>query len=937
MVRESHARIIRGPRRSNPRRALPRGAHARYSPAALASRSYFRFRSARAARLWLALFCALGALSVSASSRLAFAQRDAGARSMDAGISAPDASAMALSEAGAITAYDDDWTSGSAPEASVTAPDASAQSGEGQGEGCEGPRIARVRWRGLMRVNAGDLGGSVRTREGACYDRGRLQQDARALWNTGFFHDVQAAVEPADEGGVEVRFVIVERPSIGSVRFEGHDAVEEEKLRETVDLREGAVLNESAVRRNVQRLRDLYAEKGYFLSEIRYELVRRTDADNESDVVFRIRENAQVQVRAVNFVGNQNITDDELRGSIQTQAAGFFSFLTSTGTYREETFRNDIDLLHAAYYDRGYLNVEIGTPRIALSADRRWLDVTLPVREGPRYRVGRLQIQEVDDDANEIEPLGGRRRVREMLHFNPGDWFSRQTIGRDILALQTYYRDAGYANVEVRPDVQPRTDRQSVDLTFRVQRGALTTIHRIVIRGNTKTADRVIRRELAIVEGERYNETRYQDSRRRAMALGFFERVDLSTETVEGRPDRVIVNVEVTEKPTGTFQVGAGVSSVETFILTAQIQQQNLFGRGQGFSLQAQVSPLRQIFAFRFVEPYLFDSNWTAAVDVYNTLRAFANFSRTATGGAISSGYPLLGTNDLRLALTYTAEYVGVNRGGASTLLSGQVANVAINTNPPVTGVFRSGFTSALGLSLTADTRDNRIQATSGVFARLGIDWSDRLLGSFSPDALTNGTTPPFEYLRMSAALQFYVPLFAGIVFKSRVNAGLIVSRNSDGVPLGERFFLGGILDVRGYRLRTLGPVLQLPSSVDPNAGFLNFNIGGNAMFFYNTELEFPVPFIERVGLRAVIFHDAGNTWNTESKWCETPRTFMSDPSPLVSACGFNPTLLRTSVGFGLRWFSPLGLLRFEWGFPLYRALSYEDPSVFEFTIGNSF
>jgi outer membrane protein insertion porin family len=348
--------------------------------------------------------------------------------------------------------------------------------------------------------------------------------------------------------------VIVERPSIGSVRFEGHDAVEEEKLRETVDLREGAVLNESAVRRNVQRLRDLYAEKGYFLSEIRYELVRRTDADNESDVVFRIRENAQVQVRAVNFVGNQNITDDELRGSIQTQAAGFFSFLTSTGTYREETFRNDIDLLHAAYYDRGYLNVEIGTPRIALSADRRWLDVTLPVREGPRYRVGRLQIQEVDDDANEIEPLGGRRRVREMLHFNPGDWFSRQTIGRDILALQTYYRDAGYANVEVRPDVQPRTDRQSVDLTFRVQRGALTTIHRIVIRGNTKTADRVIRRELAIVEGERYNETRYQDSRRRAMALGFFERVDLSTETVEGRPDRVIVNVEVTEKPTGRFR-----------------------------------------------------------------------------------------------------------------------------------------------------------------------------------------------------------------------------------------------------------------------------------------------------------------------------------------------------------------------------------------------
>jgi|LNFM01.1.fsa_nt_gb outer membrane protein insertion porin family len=853
-----------------------------------------------------------------------------------------DGGAASTLEASALAQYDDDWTAGSSADAAPTGDASAARAStgsddDGQGAGCEGPRVLRVRWRGLLRVNAGDLGGSVRTRVGVCYDRARLQQDARALWNTGFFHDVQVAVETADEGGVEVRFVIVERPSIGTVRFEGHDAVEEEKLRETVDLREGAVLNESAVRRNVQRLRDLYAEKGYFLAEVRYEIVRRTDADNESDVVYRIRENAQVQVRAVNFVGNHNITDDELRGSIQTQAAGFFSFLTSTGTYREETFRNDIDLLHAAYYDRGYLNVEIGTPRIALSADRRWLDITLPVREGPRYRVGRVGLQEVDEDNNEIDPLGGRRRVREMLHFNPGDWFSRQTIGRDILALQTYYRDAGYANVEVRPDVQPHPEQQSVDLVFKIQRGQLTTIHRIVIRGNTKTADRVIRRELAIIEGERYSETRYQDSRRRVMSLGFFERVDLSTETVEGRPDRVIVNVEVTEKPTGTFQVGAGVSSVETFILTAQIQQQNLFGRGQGFSLQAQVSPLRQIFAFRFVEPYLLDSNWTGAVDIYNTLRAFANFSRTATGASLSTGYPLLGTNDVRLNLSYTGEYVGVNRGGASTLLNGTQANVNITLNPPVTGVFRSGFASTLGVSLTADTRDNRIQATSGIFARIGLDWSDRLLGSFSPDAGSDGNNTPFEYFRATAAFQFYLPLFAGIIFKSRINGGLIVSRNDQGVPLAERFFLGGILDVRGYRLRTLGPVVTPGATVDPQPQFLNFNIGGNAMFFYNTEIEFPVPFIERVGLRGVVFHDAGNTWNLEGRWCERPRTFESDPSPLVSACGFNPTLLRTSVGFGLRWFSPLGLLRFEWGFPLVRALSYEDPSVFEFTIGNSF
>ncbi|MDP3275872.1 MAG: outer membrane protein assembly factor BamA [Deltaproteobacteria bacterium] len=837
---------------------------------------------------------------------------------------------------------DDDWTADPPATDAGAADAATSDAGPSaeppaQSGACEGPRVSRVRWRGLQRVSAPDVSTALRVREGVCFERRRLQQDARLLWNSGFFHDVQVTADPAPDGGIDVQFVVVERPSLRQVRFVGHDGVEEEKLRESIDLREGAVLNESAVRRNVQRIRDMYSEKGYFLAEVRYEIVRRTDAENESDVVFTIRENAQVQVRAVHFVGNQSITDDELRASIQTQAAGFFSFLTSTGSYREEAFRNDIDLLHAAYYDRGFLNVEIGTPRVALSADRRWLDITVPVREGPRYRVGRLQVTESDVENNEIEPLGGRRRVREMFHFNPGDWFSRTTIGRDILSLQTYYRDQGYANVEVRPDVQPRASGQTVDLNFNIRRGALTTIHRIVIRGNTKTADRVIRRELAIIEGERYSETRYQESRRRAMALGYFERVELSTETVEGHPDWVIVNVEVTEKPTGTFQVGAGVSSVETFILTAQIQQQNLFGRGQGFTLQAQLSPLRQIFAFRFVEPYLFDSNWTGAVDLYNTLRAFANFSRTATGGSLSTGYPLLGTNDLRLSLSYTGEFVGVNRGGASTLLNGQTLPQNISTNPPIEGVFRSGFNSAIGISITGDNRDNRIQATSGIFARLGFEVSDRLIGAFSTDRGADGNTTPFEYMRLSGAVQAYAPLFWGIVLKTRINGGLVTSRNESGVPLAERYFLGGIMDVRGYRLRTLGPVYQVPGMFNDQPTLLNFNIGGNVQFFYNVELEFPIPFIERVGLRGVLFHDAGNTWNLESKWCEGRQTAESARHPTLSPCGFNPLLLRSSVGFGLRWFSPLGLLRFEWGFPLNRIDGLEDPSVFEFTIGNSF
>lgn len=791
---------------------------------------------------------------------------------------------------------------------------------------CPGPRVVRVRFVGLQRVSAADIRGNLRVREGSCFVRATLSRDARALWDLGFFSDVQVAADPTPEGGMEVRFIVVERPSVRQVRIEGNDAVEEDKIREVVEIREGSVLSDSAVRRTVQRIRDLYAEKGYFLAEVRSEVVRH-ERENEADVVFHIRENAQVQVRSIQFVGNDHISADELRAVMSTSQASFLSFLTGAGTYREETFRNDIDMLHAAYYDRGYLNVQIDNPRVALSPDRRYLDITIFIREGPRFRVGRARVIEVDDDGNEIEPLGGRRRVREMFHVQPGDYFSRSVIGRDIVALQTYYRDAGYATVEVTPDIQPHAEDNVVDVTVRIRRGPVVYIHRIVIRGNQKTADRVIRRELTLFEGDRYSETRFQESRRRVMQLGYFERVDMSTEPVPDRPDRIVVNVEVVERPTGTFQVGAGISSVENFILTAQIQQLNFLGRGQSFSLQAQVSALRQIFALRFVEPYLFDSNWTFALDLYNTLRAYTDFSRLATGGSISLGYPLIGTNDLRLAVTYTGEQVSVSTRGLTTLL-GSGAPQSAFAQLPLANVFRNGFSSGIGVALTVDTRDNRLFPTSGVFARAGVDVADPLTGSIN-----------VSYVRWSGFFRFYQPLFAGIVFKTNITGGMVTSRDPRGVPIFERYFLGGVLDVRGFRLRTIGPRLPVARLADPNAEVVanGVNIGGNIQFYYNVELEFPI--LERIGLRGVVFTDGGNVWNTEPQYCNGARgTFQSPTTDVINPC-IDPTdalTLRTSWGFGLRWFSPLGLLRFEWGVPFSR-LPGEEPSVFEFTIGNFF
>jgi outer membrane protein insertion porin family len=781
--------------------------------------------------------------------------------------------------------------------------------------------VVGVVFDGLVRVSEEDLRNAVHTHEGDCLDRARVSRDAHALWDLGFFRDLTVEAN-ASEGGVEVRFRLSERPSIRAIRYEGFDEVDEDKLRETVDLRDGGVLSESAVRRNVQKIIDLYAEKGYFLAEVtsRIEPVER--GENQVDVVFHIVEGVQVQVRSLTFVGNQHLSADELRAAMGTSTASFFSFLTSAGTFREEAFRNDLVLLQAAYYDRGYLTVEIENPRVSLSADRRFIDLSIHVREGSRYRIGRLRVTEVDDDGNEVEPLGGRRALRDRVHLGPGEFFSRTTVARDVHDIETLYRDAGYANVEVDPQIAPQPEGDAVDITVRIQRHQLVYVHRIEVRGNSKTSDRVIRREMELIEGELYSETDYQDSRRRIMALGYFERVDLSTEAVEGHPEWLVVNVEVAERPTGTFQIGAGFSSVENFIATAQIQQLNLFGRGQSLTLQAQLSGLRQIFSLRFVEPYLFDSDWTFALDVYNTLRAFTDFTRTATGGTLTLGYPILG-NDLRLFATYTGEFVGVST-RTGTGLFGQNTLPSAFQNLPLRNLFQSGFTSALGAALQYDTRDNRILPTSGVFARLGVDVADPYLLSQN------------VYTRLSGWFRFYQPIISSVILRFNLQGGVVTSRRDIGVPLFERFFLGGIFDVRGYRLRTISPRLTLNSSTDPNSPLITNGavIGGNIQLYYNLEVEFPI--LTAVGIRGVVFTDGGNVFNTEPLYCAAHGYAQSTVIDPCTSFLNNPTALRYSAGFGIRWQSPLGLLRFEWGFPLER-LSFEESSVFEFTIGNFF
>ncbi len=771
-------------------------------------------------------------------------------------------------------------------------------------------RLPETEVRGYLHVKLKDL-----------FSTEALAADVRALWESKFFSDIKVDLTRKD-AGVVVRFVLQERPNIREITYAGNDELDEAALNELVEVKANTVLNQAALRRSVDRIKEAYREKGYFLANVVFETVPYRD--NEVGISFKITERNQVTVQRITIIGNDHLPESELRDVMETGQGSFFSF----GSYKQSLLERDILLMSALYYDRGYLDVRFATPRVMLTPDREGLDIMLVVTEGPRYKIRQLLITEVDEDGKEIEPLGGRRSLRQLISAQSGDWVNRSAIQKDLQAVKTKYRDAGYANVEAEPRVEIDRKTNAVDVQVRIRRGVLVTIERIEIKGNVKTRDKVLRREFEVAEGKLFSETGLEESRRRTLALGFFDRVDVST-TQGSDPTKIVVTFDVNERSTGQFNVGAGFSSIETFIATATVNQQNLFGNGQALQLQASISGLRQLVSVRVYEPYFLDSDWSFSTELFNQYFIFNDFARLTRGASLTFGYAIIQPK-LRLGVTLTAQHDSVDNASQGTFF-GATSTVNLQPRLPLANLYTSGRTISVRPTLTYDSRDNRIFPTSGIFLQASSEFATSLLGS------------ELQFIRHRLTTQFYVPLGgnsgqpgSGFVLKMRNDFGVVTSPNDVSLPIYARFFLGGIFDMRGYRLRTIGPRLPVTSALDPNSAPIANGavIGGNLQAYTNIEFEFPI--LDKVGIRGVAFFDVGNAWNLESRFCKTA------PAPqfsrVVSPCfdGGSLFFLRTSAGFGVRWFSPLGPLRFELGFPL-MPLPYEEKSVFEFTIGNSF
>ncbi len=710
-----------------------------------------------------------------------------------------------------------------------------------------------------IRVNLG-------TKKGELFLQSQVRDDIKNIYKLGWFSDVQGDLEERPEG-VTVTFIVEELPLVKEVKISGNKKLGEDELRELFEIKPRSVLDRKTLQESCKKIKNLYADKGFYLAEVNYSL--KPLERGEVIVEFRIEENQEVKVKRINFIGNKAFSAKELRSMMDTKQSSYLSWVSSRGIFKEETLERDITKITGHYYNNGYIQFKIDPPLISLSPDKRWIYIALKLEEDEQFRVGRIELK--GDLIFEEEKLLRRLKTKE------GEIFNRSQISEDIFNLTDRYANLGYAFANISPLTKIDEQKRQVDLTFEIEKGKLIYFDNIKIIGNTKTRDKVIRRELRIKEGQLFSGSGLRRSRQRVYATGFFEEVNMSTEPSE-KENMLDAKVEVKEGHTGTLSAGFGYSSVDRFVGMIQTSLGNFFGLGQRVSLTAEFGKRRQNYNFSFYEPYFLDSSWSFGLDLFKSERTYTDFTRSSAGGNVRWGYRV-------------AEYSRV-------FLSYRYEEIEISDMPKT----QKGITSSLTGSIIRDSRDHPFDPSRGSVNSFSVEYAGGFLQG------------NFDFTKFSLTSRWYFPVVWGTVLMLNGTSGYGLAKRE--LPFSERYFLGGINSVRGYQYWSLGPRDEiLVQEGEPTSSTQSIAVGGNKKVVFNLEFLFPI--IKEAGLKGVIFLDGGNAYRESENFFESP--------------------LRVAWGFGFRWFTPIAPFRFEWGFPFRKPGEDIDSSVFEFSIGTFF
>jgi len=730
----------------------------------------------------------------------------------------------------------------------------------------ESDTVSEVVVRGNRRIDSAAILNAVSSKAGERLDSDRTDADIRSIFNLGQFRDVQVSTEPGSAGLVLV-FSVVEKPIIREVRFEGNEALKQEKLLEGLPIRRNAVFSQKDLDAAVLKLTKQYQDEGYYLVQVQPRVEQRSDT--EYLVTLQIVEGKKIRISTISFEGNTAFSPRKLRGVIETSEEWFMSWLTGAGTYKEEVLRNDALLIADHYMNNGYINVKVGEPKVKLSEDRESLEVLVSITEGDQYRIGSIAFSG--------DVLYPEAEIRKKLKSEVGEVFSRKNLREDIGTLTDMTADKGYAFNNVNPLTKQDQEKKQLELTFDVEKGDLVYIERITIAGNGKTRDKVVRREMRLLEGELYSATGFKRSKQNLMNTGYFEEANVAS--VKGSSaDKLNINVDLKEKATGAFTIGGGYSSLDGMILQGSISQSNFLGLGLKANASASLGGSSNTYSVGLTDPYFLDSKWTLGADIYRSEREWDDYYLRRTGFDIKAGYPI--SDYVGTFLMYKYEMKDVYE---YTDAWKQAHDQYGNDLYPI----GQSTTSAIYASITHNNTDYRFDPSTGMVNSFSLEYA--------------GLGGDNKYVREVLDNTIYYPLWWKFVVSTKLVLGAVQEAGGK-VPLDERFYLGGIGTLRGYEARTIGERDQ----------FGNY-IGGEKELFGNVELKFPL--LSEFGVKGVAFFDYGNAWDG----------------------GFRPPKVLMSYGGGIRWASPMGPLRLEYGIPINPNPGESTSGRFEFAIGSMF
>lgn len=728
------------------------------------------------------------------------------------------------------------------------------------GGGALAQELDRVQVEGNQRIEDETVRSYMSLRQGDSITEAEIDRSLKTLFATGLFSDVTIR-----RAGNDLVVNVVENPIINRLAFEGNRRIDDDALSAEVQLRPRQVYSRARIQSDVQRIIDVYRRAGRFSVSVEPKVVQLPQ--NRVDLIFEVEEGPVTGIQKITFIGNRRFSDRKLRSEIATKEDRFYRLFTSADKYDPDRLGVDRELLRRFYLRNGFADFRVVSAVAELSADRKDFFVTITVDEGVRFRIGETVVRSAIRDLDVSQ-------LMELIVLETGDIYNADEITETIQAIAFEAGRSGFAFVNIRPDLSINRETRIIDVTFVVNEAQRIFVERINITGNSRTLDKVVRREFRLVEGDAFNAALLQRSRQRIRALGFFETVQM-TQDPGSEPDKTVINVNVREQSTGELSFGAGFSSDQGVLADIGIRERNLLGRGQDLRASITLSGRSQEIDLSFTEPFFLDRNLAAGFDVFrktSDLQQESSFDSRAIGFSLRAGFPI--TEFMRQSVNYT-------------LRSDTIGNISPNASRFVQGQEGTSVTSAIGHILTLDTRNDRISPTDGFIVRL--------------EQTVAGLGGNKHYLRNRLSYAVYFPVAENWTISLRAVDGFIVGLGED-ISISDRFFVGGN-DFRGFRPGGIGPRDQASGDA----------LGGNLFYVGTAELTFPVGLPSEIGLLGRVFSQAGSLARVD------------ESGPGLSDVGS----VRVTAGFGVAWSSPFGPIQVDWATALVKEDFDETQAIF--------